>query len=157
MTIKEYIINSYPEFKDKILYFLDNDNGIICGGFVRSLLINKKWNKELDIFCINFNQAVKDLKDKYPPDKIIDKKAHICFKYENGFSIDLMKPFDLNDFSFNICGLINDNLILLPNIFQIDLNQALHLIDNKKYLLFLARTRHRKTKYKSFLKDWKML
>jgi hypothetical protein len=155
MSIYEYILEDHLCFYDKITYFLNNKDCIIFGGFVRSLLSNTKWNKELDIICYSYEETLNKIIKLFPPNSIKDIDIHTILNYDNGYSIDISKPFETNDFSFNVLGLINENIVIIPNIFSNEVPPILNQIDNK--LGFESRiclnNKERKLKYK----DWKIL
>jgi hypothetical protein len=155
MSIYEYILEEHLCFHDQITYFLNNKDCIIFGGFIRSLLSNTKWNKELDIICYSYEKTLNKIIKLFPPNSIKDIDIHTILNYDNGYSIDISKPFETNDFSFNVLGLINENIVIIPNIFSNEVAPILNQIDNK--LGFESRiclnNKERKLKYK----DWKIL
>ncbi|NBW17859.1 MAG: hypothetical protein EBR82_58770, partial [Caulobacteraceae bacterium] len=100
MDIYKYLKKEYPYFHDEILYFLNSQECIIFGGFVKSILINSKWNNELDVLCYNYKKTLSDFTKLFTPDSIEDIDIHTILHYGN-YKIDLCNLFTTNDFSFN--------------------------------------------------------
>ena len=156
MFLDEYIKKEYPSFCDQILYSLNSNDCIVMGGFVKAILINEKWNNEIDVISYNYEKTYSEIINLFPPDSIEDKDSHRVLKYQN-YKLDLCKPFPIHDYSFNCLGLTKDNIVLLPNIFIDDINLALYLIDHRMGLrnkqLAGPVTDERKIKFK----DWKII
>jgi hypothetical protein len=154
MNIYEYISKEHPQFSNQIKYFLNNKDSIIFGGFTRSLLSNTKWNKELDIICYSYEETLNKIIKLFPPNCIKNIDIHTILNYDNGYSIDISKPFETNDFSFNVLGLISENIVIVPNIFSNEVSPILNQIDNKSgFESKICFNKERKLKYK----DWKIL
>lgn len=154
MNLYEYIKITYPDFFNKITYFLDSKDCIIFGGFVKSILINKKWNKELDILCYNYKQTLKTFVEIFPPDSIENIDIHTILTYGE-YKIDICDMFLTNDFSFNCLGLIGENIVVIPNIFLNSIPFLLKQIDNEEGFesKICPNYINRKDKYK----DWKIV
>jgi hypothetical protein len=154
MDIYQYIIKTYPEVSDQIIYLLNNEDCMIFGGFIRNILINEKWNKEVDILCYNFDELYNNFIKKFPPDSIENLEIHYVLKYGN-YRIDLCKIFYINDFTFNCLGLIGENIVIVPNVFSYDINTLLYGFDKKEAIGFknCPNYKIRKSKFK----NWKIL
>ena len=151
MDLYEYIKETYPKFSDKILYFFNNQDCIVFGGFAKSILSNQEWNKELDILCYDFNKTYKDFINIFPPDSIEDIEVHYILNYGE-YKIDLCKLFKTNDFTFNCLGLIGENIVVIPNVFPYDIKALLCGFDNKQgsVSIFCPNRKTRKLKYKNW-------
>lgn len=154
MNIFEYIETYHFDFKDKIIYFLNNKDSVISGGFVRSLLTNTDWSKELDVIVYNLETTYKEFIKIFPPQKIEEKVLHIILHYENGYKIDLCKPFRFNDFSFNCAGLIGENLVEIDNLLSLEIQKILKLIDKKQFFMLKIVDKERRDKFKKILPNF---
>jgi len=151
MDIYKYLKKEYPYFHDEILYFLNSQECIIFGGFVKSILINSKWNNELDVLCYNYKKTLSDFTKLFTPDSIEDIDIHTILHYGN-YKIDLCNLFTTNDFSFNCLGLMGENIVSVPNIFLHNIPFLLNQLDNKVGFecKISPNYKQRKEKYK----DW---
>lgn len=131
MDIYKYVESEHPKFSKEIKYFLDSEDHIVFGGFVRSLLSNEVWNKELDVLCFDFEEIYKKIVKIFPPDELIEYSSlHSVFRYGD-YRLDIAKIFVTNDFSFNVLGLKGENIITIPNIFCDDVPFILNQIDTR--------------------------
>jgi hypothetical protein len=155
MNIFEYIESEHADFKEEINYFLNNKNSIISGGFVRSLLLGKQWSKELDVISYNFKEMKKDFLEKFPTKKIKETAGHAVLYYENGYIVDLIKPFQFNDFSFNCGGLYGENLIVVDNILNLKIEDILYFIDKNQIIALGLADFSREIKFKDIISEAK--
>lgn len=154
MNIFVYLKKNHKLISNQIDYFLNSDQCIVFGGFIKYILINEKWNKELDILCYDYENIKKDFIEKFRPDSIEDIDIHTILTYGD-YKIDLCKPFTTNDFSFNSLGLIGENIVVIPNTFGDDINYFLDQFEKKiGYAgIFLKNPILRENKYK----NWKII
>jgi hypothetical protein len=154
MDLYEYIKESYPEFSEEIFYFLNNEDCIVFGGFVKSILNNQEWNKELDVLCYDFDKTYKEFATIFPPKSIEDIQVHSIFNYAD-YKIDICKIFKTNDFTFNCLGLIGENITVIPNVFSNNIQHLLSSFDRKEGLgsKMCPNFNKRKLKYK----NWKII
>lgn len=154
MNLYEYIKINHIDFFDKIKFFLDSKDCIVFGGFVKSILINSTWNKELDILCYNYKDTLKEFIEIFTPDSIENIDIHTILVYGE-YRIDVCDMFITNDFSFNSLGLIGENLVIVPNIFIYNIEFILNQLDKKEGFESKICPNYKKRKEK--YKDWKIL
>lgn len=154
MNLYEYIKINYPDFFDKIKYFLNSKDCIIFGGFVKSILIDLTWNKELDILCYNYKNTLKEFIKIFPPDSIDNIDIHTILTYGE-YKIDICDMFLTNDFSFNCLGLIGENIVVVPNIFLKNIVILLKQLENKEGFESKICPNHKQRKEK--YANWKII
>jgi hypothetical protein len=154
LNIFIYLKKNHNIIYNQLNYFLNSDQCTVFGGFVKYILIDEVWNKELDILCYDYENIKKDFIAKFPPDSIEDMVVHTILTYGD-YKIDLCKQFVTNDFSFNSLGLIGENIVVIPNIFGTNINYFLDQFDKKIGYAgrFLKNPILRENKYK----NWKII
>ena len=156
VNLYQYISKEYFEFSEKILYFLNNKDCIIFGGFVKTIIINEEWNQELDILCYDFNKTYNEFIKLYPPDSVENSNGHTILIYGN-YEIDLCRMFAINDFTLNCLGLIGENIVVVPNIFTTDILYLINSFNEKTaYVSYISEINPNHESRLIRFKDWKI-